>query len=153
MRSTQRLGWWSSSYGLTLATKLDGAQGKAGQVRGIANSKDSELMQWLIHGRRSVRGHPKVRSELSAMEHQNFLFNIKGYIHRQLKCTLLDPEGCSGDCIGEGPQSSKYICGGRTSCSARRSSPKGMVVSETSSGKNVKRKVAPIGQISRRDKS
>ncbi|RZR72207.1 hypothetical protein BHM03_00011165 [Ensete ventricosum] len=39
------------------------------------------------------------------------------------------------------------------SCSARRSSPKGMVVSETSSGKNVKRKIAPIGQISRRDKS
>ncbi|RWW16529.1 hypothetical protein GW17_00019590 [Ensete ventricosum] len=39
-----------------------------------------------------------------------------------------------------------------TSCSARRSSPKGMVVSETSSGKNVKRKVAPTGPISRRDK-
>ncbi|RWW08929.1 hypothetical protein GW17_00027609 [Ensete ventricosum] len=30
------------------------------QVRGIANSKDSELMQGLVHGRRSVRGHPKV---------------------------------------------------------------------------------------------
>ncbi|RRT74345.1 hypothetical protein B296_00020598 [Ensete ventricosum] len=40
-----------------------------------------------------------------------------------------------------------------TSCSARRSSPKGMVVSETSSGKNVKRKVTLIGRISRRDKS
>ncbi|RRT45459.1 hypothetical protein B296_00029967 [Ensete ventricosum] len=40
-----------------------------------------------------------------------------------------------------------------TSCSARRSSPKGMVVSETFSGKNAKREVAPIGQISRRDKS
>ncbi|RRT73544.1 hypothetical protein B296_00010524 [Ensete ventricosum] len=39
-----------------------------------------------------------------------------------------------------------------TSCSARRSSLKGMVVSETSSGKYVKRKVAPAGQISRRDK-
>ncbi|RWV94659.1 hypothetical protein GW17_00042783 [Ensete ventricosum] len=39
-----------------------------------------------------------------------------------------------------------------TSCSTRQSSPKGMVVSETSYGKNVKRKVAPIGQISRRDK-
>ncbi|RRT55259.1 hypothetical protein B296_00007130 [Ensete ventricosum] len=30
-----------------------------------------------------------------------------------------------------------------TSCSAGRNSPKGMVVSETSSGKNTKRKVAP----------
>ncbi|RZR90424.1 hypothetical protein BHM03_00018290 [Ensete ventricosum] len=29
------------------------------QVRGIANSKDSVLMQRLIHGRQSVRGHPK----------------------------------------------------------------------------------------------
>ncbi|RRT32532.1 hypothetical protein B296_00048748 [Ensete ventricosum] len=28
-------------------------------VRGIANSKDSELMQRLVHGRQSVRGHPK----------------------------------------------------------------------------------------------
>ncbi|RRT55330.1 hypothetical protein B296_00004975 [Ensete ventricosum] len=28
MRSAQRLGWLSSSYGSTLATKLDGAQGK-----------------------------------------------------------------------------------------------------------------------------
>ncbi|RWW83112.1 hypothetical protein BHE74_00008396 [Ensete ventricosum] len=40
-----------------------------------------------------------------------------------------------------------------TNYSTRRSSPKGMVVSETSSGKYVKRKVAPAGQISRRDKS
>ncbi|RWW17993.1 hypothetical protein GW17_00018047 [Ensete ventricosum] len=40
-----------------------------------------------------------------------------------------------------------------TSCSARRSNPKEMVVSEASSGKNVKRKVAPTGQISKRDKS
>ncbi|RZS22732.1 hypothetical protein BHM03_00055551 [Ensete ventricosum] len=39
------------------------------------------------------------------------------------------------------------------SCLARRSSPKGMVVSDTSSGKNAKRKVAPTGQISKRDKS
>ncbi|RRT83288.1 hypothetical protein B296_00001344 [Ensete ventricosum] len=39
-----------------------------------------------------------------------------------------------------------------TSCSAR-SSPKGMVVSKTSSGKNEKRKVAPTRQISRRDMS
>ncbi|RZS15200.1 hypothetical protein BHM03_00047006 [Ensete ventricosum] len=37
--------------------------------------------------------------------------------------------------------------------SARRCSPKGMVVSEISSGKYVKRKVAPGGQISKRDKS
>ncbi|RWV83221.1 hypothetical protein GW17_00055201 [Ensete ventricosum] len=39
------------------------------------------------------------------------------------------------------------------SFSVRRSSPKGIVVSETSSGKNTKRKVAPTRQISRRDKS
>ncbi|RRT70346.1 hypothetical protein B296_00018087 [Ensete ventricosum] len=47
------------------------------EVRGIANSKDSVLMQGLIHGRRSVRGHPKVRSELSVMRHQNFLFDME----------------------------------------------------------------------------
>ncbi|RZS25514.1 hypothetical protein BHM03_00058732, partial [Ensete ventricosum] len=40
-----------------------------------------------------------------------------------------------------------------TCCSARRSNPKGIMVSETSSRKNAKRKVAPIGQISRRDRS
>ncbi|RWW25077.1 hypothetical protein GW17_00010604, partial [Ensete ventricosum] len=47
------------------------------QVRGIANSKDSILIQGLIHGQRSVHGHSKVRSELSAMEHQNFLFDME----------------------------------------------------------------------------
>ncbi|RZS18044.1 hypothetical protein BHM03_00050266 [Ensete ventricosum] len=47
------------------------------KVRRIANSKDSILMQGLVHGRRSVRGHPKVRSKLGAMEHQNFLFNME----------------------------------------------------------------------------
>ncbi|RWW81405.1 hypothetical protein BHE74_00010203 [Ensete ventricosum] len=31
------------------------------EVRGIANSKDSVLMQRLEHGRRSVRGHPKAQ--------------------------------------------------------------------------------------------
>ncbi|RWW13031.1 hypothetical protein GW17_00023279 [Ensete ventricosum] len=86
-------------------------------------------MQGLIHGRRSVRGHPKARSKLGAMEHQNFLFDMERI-----------PSAFAG-------------AEQDTSCSARRSSPKGMVVSETSSGKNVKRKVAPIGQISRRDKS
>ncbi|RWV91956.1 hypothetical protein GW17_00045717 [Ensete ventricosum] len=73
MRSVQRLRWLSSSYGSTLTTKLDGAQ----EVRGIANLKDSILMQGLVHGRRSVRGHPNARSELDAMEHQNFLFDIE----------------------------------------------------------------------------
>ncbi|RWW13584.1 hypothetical protein GW17_00022687 [Ensete ventricosum] len=73
MRSAQRLRWLSSSYSSTLATKLDGAQ----EMRGIANLKDSVLMQGLVHGRRSVRGHPKARSELGAVEHQNFLFNIE----------------------------------------------------------------------------
>ncbi|RWV96376.1 hypothetical protein GW17_00040920 [Ensete ventricosum] len=102
MCSAQRLGWLNKSYGSTLATKLDGAQGKVGRlvkdetvqngrycvttervkqssqtVRGIANSKDSVLIQGLVHGRRSVRGYPKVRSELSAMEHQNFLFDME----------------------------------------------------------------------------
>ncbi|RRT79315.1 hypothetical protein B296_00006148 [Ensete ventricosum] len=31
------------------------------EVRGIANSKDSILMQGLVHGRRSVHGHPKAQ--------------------------------------------------------------------------------------------
>ncbi|RWV80632.1 hypothetical protein GW17_00058058 [Ensete ventricosum] len=50
---------------------------KLTEVRGIVNSKDSELMQGLILGRRSVHGYPKVTSELSAMGHQNFLFDMK----------------------------------------------------------------------------
>ncbi|RWW43760.1 hypothetical protein BHE74_00050547 [Ensete ventricosum] len=56
------------------------------EVKGIANSKDSKLMQRLVHGRQSVHGHPKVRSKLDAMEYQNFLFNIKGYVRRRLNC-------------------------------------------------------------------
>ncbi|RRT51221.1 hypothetical protein B296_00018731 [Ensete ventricosum] len=84
MRSVQRLGWLSSSYGLTLATKLD-----VGTV--LAKSRNLA---------RAFAGAEQ-----------------------------------------------------GTSCSARRSSLKGMVVSETSSGKNAKRKVALIGQISRRDKA
>ncbi|RRT53002.1 hypothetical protein B296_00016426 [Ensete ventricosum] len=47
------------------------------KVRGIANSKDSVLMQGFVHRRQSVRGHPKARSELGAMEHQNFLFDME----------------------------------------------------------------------------
>ncbi|RZS26292.1 hypothetical protein BHM03_00059637 [Ensete ventricosum] len=47
------------------------------QVRGIANSKDSVLMQGLVHGRQSVHGHPKAQSELGAIEHQNFLFDME----------------------------------------------------------------------------
>ncbi|RRT62362.1 hypothetical protein B296_00023656 [Ensete ventricosum] len=86
-------------------------------------------MQGLVHGRRSVRGHPKVRSKLDAMEHQNFLFGIERI-----------PSAFAGAEQG-------------TSCSARRSNPKGMVVFETSSGKNAKRKVALTRQISKRDKS
>ncbi|RWW17275.1 hypothetical protein GW17_00018803 [Ensete ventricosum] len=86
-------------------------------------------MQGLVHGRPSVRVYPKARSELDAMEHQNFLFSMERI-----------PSAFAG--VEQG-----------TSCSARRSSPKGMVVSETSSGKNVKRKVALTEQISRRDKS
>ncbi|RWV88302.1 hypothetical protein GW17_00049624 [Ensete ventricosum] len=34
-------------------------------------------MQGLVHGRRSVRGHPKARSKLGAIEHQNFLFDME----------------------------------------------------------------------------
>ncbi|RRT51475.1 hypothetical protein B296_00041817 [Ensete ventricosum] len=34
-------------------------------------------MQGLVHGRHSVRAHPKARSELDAMEHQNFLFGME----------------------------------------------------------------------------
>ncbi|RWW49914.1 hypothetical protein BHE74_00043861 [Ensete ventricosum] len=64
-------------------------------------------MQGLVHGRQSVRGHPKARSELGAMEHQNFLFDmerIRPYAAEMCNKfnTLLDLEGCSGDCIYEG---------------------------------------------------
>ncbi|RWW42916.1 hypothetical protein BHE74_00051480 [Ensete ventricosum] len=93
MRSTERLGWLSSSYSSTLATKLDGAQGKAGR---------------LVKDRTVQSGRCCVTTERVVQSSQ--------------------------------------------SCSARRNNPKGMVVSETSSGKYVKRKVAPTGQISRRDK-
>ncbi|RZS24834.1 hypothetical protein BHM03_00057947 [Ensete ventricosum] len=48
-------------------------------------------MQGLVHGRRSVRDHPKFS-------------------------TLLDPEGCSGDCIGEGSQSSRRAVDSRGEC-------------------------------------
>ncbi|RRT48731.1 hypothetical protein B296_00014165 [Ensete ventricosum] len=44
MCNAQRLGWLSSSYSSMLTTKLDNAQ----EVRGIANSKDSVLMQGLV---------------------------------------------------------------------------------------------------------
>ncbi|RZS24165.1 hypothetical protein BHM03_00057204 [Ensete ventricosum] len=94
MYSTQRLRWLSSSYGSTLATKLDGAQCKAGRL-----VKDETVQS----GRYCVTTERVVQSSQS--------------------------------------------------CSARQSSLKGMVVSETFNGKNVKRKVAPTGQISRRDKS
>ncbi|RRT36825.1 hypothetical protein B296_00042153 [Ensete ventricosum] len=47
------------------------------EVREIANSKDLVLMQGLVHGRWSVRGHPKARSELGAVEHQKFLFDME----------------------------------------------------------------------------
>ncbi|RWV96233.1 hypothetical protein GW17_00041073 [Ensete ventricosum] len=47
------------------------------EVMGITNSNDSVLMQGLVHGRWSVHGHPKARLELSAIEHQNFLFDMK----------------------------------------------------------------------------
>ncbi|RRT38743.1 hypothetical protein B296_00047936 [Ensete ventricosum] len=81
-----------------------------------------------------------MRSELSAMEHQNFLFDME----RILETVLAKGRNLASAFAGAEQG---------TSCSARRSSPKGMVVSETSSGENVKRKVAPTGQISRRDKS
>ncbi|RWV85377.1 hypothetical protein GW17_00052834, partial [Ensete ventricosum] len=69
-------------------------------VRGIADSKDLVLMQGLVHGRRSVRGHPKERSKLSVIEHQNFLFDMERicpYVAEMCNkfITLLDPEGCS----------------------------------------------------------
>ncbi|RWW35922.1 hypothetical protein BHE74_00059089 [Ensete ventricosum] len=47
------------------------------EVRGIPNSKDWMLMQELVQRRRSVRSHPKARSKLDAMEHQNFLFSME----------------------------------------------------------------------------
>ncbi|RRT62886.1 hypothetical protein B296_00012698 [Ensete ventricosum] len=70
-------------------------------------------MQGLVHGRRSVRGHPKERSKLIAWSIRTFSSTWKVYVRRRLKCatisTLLDPEGCSGDCISKGSQSSDYL--------------------------------------------
>ncbi|RZS23854.1 hypothetical protein BHM03_00056854 [Ensete ventricosum] len=105
MCSAQKLGWLSSSYSSTLATKLDDVQGKSGRLE-----KDETVQS----GRCCVTTEKVVQSSQS---------------------TLLDPEGCSGDCIGEESQSSKCLCWSRTrhKFSARRSSLKGMVVSETSS--------------------
>ncbi|RRT51593.1 hypothetical protein B296_00031500 [Ensete ventricosum] len=59
------------------------------------------------------------RSELSAMEHQNFLFDmerIRPYAAKMCNKfnTLLDLKGCSGDCISEESQSSTCIYRGRT---------------------------------------
>ncbi|RRT54087.1 hypothetical protein B296_00043389 [Ensete ventricosum] len=69
--------------------------------------------------------------------------------------TLLDLEGAVETVLVKGHNLANAFTGVEQgiSCSARRSSSMGMVVSETSSGKYVKRKVAPTGQISRRDKS
>ncbi|RWW50788.1 hypothetical protein BHE74_00042918 [Ensete ventricosum] len=108
-----------------LATKLDGAQGKAGRL-----VKDETVHS----GRCCVMTERVVQSSQS---------------------TLLDLKGTVGTVLAKGHDLASAFAGAEqgTSCSARRSSPKGMVVSETSSGKYVKRKVAPIGQVSRRDKS
>ncbi|RRT32888.1 hypothetical protein B296_00005992 [Ensete ventricosum] len=70
-------------------------------------------MQGLVHGRWSVRGHPNVRSKLDVIEHQNFLFDMERiHLYAAEMCNkfsiLLDLEGCSGDCIGEGSQSSRW---------------------------------------------
>ncbi|RWW77154.1 hypothetical protein BHE74_00014705 [Ensete ventricosum] len=110
------------------------------EVRGIANSKDSILMQGLVHRRQSVRGHPKARSEIGVMEHQNFLLGMERIL---------------GTVLAKSRNLASAFAGAEqgTSCSARRSSPKGTVVFETSNGKNVKRKVASTGQISKKDKS
>ncbi|RWW65984.1 hypothetical protein BHE74_00026679 [Ensete ventricosum] len=102
---------------------------KLTEVREIANSKDLVLMQGLVHGQWSVRGHPKAQSELDAVEHQKFLFDME-----------MIPSAFAGAEQG-------------ISCSVRRSSPKGLMVFKTSSGKYLKSKVAPTRQISRRDKS
>ncbi|RWV83931.1 hypothetical protein GW17_00054402 [Ensete ventricosum] len=59
---------------------------------------------------------------------------------------LLDLEGYNGTVLAKSRNLSSAFAGAEQgiSCSARWNSPKGMVVSEISSGKNVKRKVALI---------
>ncbi|RWW64651.1 hypothetical protein BHE74_00028092 [Ensete ventricosum] len=91
---------------------------------------------------------------------RTFSSTWKGYVRRRLKCATSSVrcytlKGAVGTVLAKGRNLASAFTGAKqsTSCSARRSSPKGMVVSETSSEKNVKRKVAPTGQISRRDKS
>ncbi|RRT57773.1 hypothetical protein B296_00016920 [Ensete ventricosum] len=82
------------------------------------------------------------------------------YFHRRLKCAISSAhcytlKGAVEIVLAKGRNLASAFAGAEqgTSCSARRSSPKGMMVSETSSRKNTKRKVAPTGQISKRDKS
>ncbi|RWV98561.1 hypothetical protein GW17_00038584 [Ensete ventricosum] len=52
MCSAQRLGWLSSSYSSTLATKLDGAQGKAGRLvkDEIGQSGRCVTQEWVDEG-------------------------------------------------------------------------------------------------------
>ncbi|RRT44000.1 hypothetical protein B296_00048211 [Ensete ventricosum] len=107
---------------------------KLTEVRGIANSKESTLMQGLYTDDGVFVAIPR-RDQNSAP-----WSTLKGAV---------------GTVLAKSRNLASAFAGAEqgTSCSARLSSPKGMVVSETSSGKNVKRKVAPAGQISKRDKS
>ncbi|RWW87379.1 hypothetical protein BHE74_00003799 [Ensete ventricosum] len=82
------------------------------------------------------------------------------YVRRSLKCATSSArcyilKGTVGTVLAKSRNLTSAFAGAEqgTSCSARRSNPKGIMVSETSSRKNAKRKVAPIGQISRRDRS
>ncbi|RZR89244.1 hypothetical protein BHM03_00016936 [Ensete ventricosum] len=112
MHSAQRLGWLSSRYSSTLATKLDGAQGKAGR---LVKDETVQSERCCVLTERVVQSSRRCGEWLT----QRIRYSCKG---------LYTDDGVFVAIL---------------SCSARRSSPKGIVVSETSSGKSVKRKVTP----------
>ncbi|RWV77455.1 hypothetical protein GW17_00061718 [Ensete ventricosum] len=85
---------------------------KLTEVRGIANSKNSVLMQGLVCGRWSVRGHPKA---------------IGTQHHRALKLPLRHGKDTSQAHLRGTKQ-----C---TDCSVRRSSPRGWWSSKLPEGR------------------
>ncbi|RWV77678.1 hypothetical protein GW17_00061460 [Ensete ventricosum] len=84
------------------------------EVRGIANSKNSVLMQGLVYGRWSICDHPKATGTRHHGALKNFLFGMERiHPYEAEVChkfsTLLDLEGCSRDCISEELQFSNFL--------------------------------------------
>ncbi|RWW16184.1 hypothetical protein GW17_00019942 [Ensete ventricosum] len=100
MRSTQRLGWWSSSYGSTLATKLDGAQGKVGR---LVIDKTVQSVRCCVMTERVMQSSQRL-GELLTQRIQN---SCKGLytddrVFMVILSMLLDPEGVTQEWVDEG---------------------------------------------------